>query len=140
MMNTKLISMKRSSITAAVALATLLGLAGCASSISKGIDDAGKAQEVVFPFAQKGATQPEGIHANSENLSKIRPGLTKQQVYELLGVPHYREGFGAREWDYLLHLSGTNLACQLKLIYDKDMNVGSIYSLPEGCAKIAPPQ
>ena len=138
MMNTKLISMKRSSITAAVALATLLGLAGCASSISKGIDDAGKAQEVVFPLAQKGATQPEG--ANSENLSKIRLGLTKQQVYELLGVPHYSEGFGAREWDYLLHISGTDLACQLKLIFDKDMNVGSIYSLPEGCAKIAPRQ
>ena len=137
MMNTQLISMKRSSITGVAVAAILLGLAGCASTVSKGINDAGQAQEVVFPDPQKQATQPEGSHPNSESLSKLKVGMTKPQVYELLGVPHYREGFGAREWDYLLHVSGTNVVCQLKLIYDKQTQVGSIYSKPEGCSTVA---
>ena len=84
----------------------------------------------------KDAKQPEGSHPNSENLGKLRTGLTKTQVYELIGTPHYSEGFGAREWDYLLHQSSSNVVCQLKLIYDKQMLVGSIHTKPEGCVKL----
>jgi outer membrane protein assembly factor BamE (lipoprotein component of BamABCDE complex) len=29
---------------------------------------------------------------NRDNLKEMRPGLTKAQVYELLGTPHFSEG------------------------------------------------
>ena len=119
------------------ALAVVLGLAGCAGTVSKGVDDQGQAKEVIFPDPVKQATQPEGSYPSTESLRNLRAGLTKTQVFQLLGPPHFAEGFGAREWDYLLHLQGTNVVCQLKLIYDKKLLVGSIHSRPAGCAKIA---
>lgn len=121
---------------AATALAALALMTGCASTISKEVNDQGQAKEVVFPDPAKDAKQPEGSHPNSENLGKLRTGLTKTQVYELIGTPHYSEGFGAREWDYLLHQSSSDAVCQLKLIYDKQMLVGSIHTKPEGCVKL----
>ena len=33
----------------------------------------------------------------------MRPGLTKDDIYKILGRPHYDEGMGVREWDYLFH-------------------------------------
>ena len=119
------------------ALAVVLGLAGCAGTVSKGVDDQGQAKEVIFPDPVKQATQPEGSYPSTESLRNLRAGLTKTQVFQLLGPPHFVEGFGAREWDYLLHLQGTNVVCQLKLIYDKQTQVGSIYSKPEGCLTVA---
>ena len=119
------------------ALAVVLGLAGCAGTVSKGVDDQGQAKEVIFPDPVKQATQPEGSYPSTESLRNLRAGLTKTQVFQLLGPPHFTEGFGAREWDYLLHLQGTNVVCQLKLIYDKKLLVGSIHSRPAGCAKLA---
>lgn len=121
---------------AATAVAAVVLMAGCASTISKEVNDQGQAREVIFPDPTKDAKQPEGSHPNSENLGKLRTGLTKTQVYELIGTPHYSEGFGAREWDYLLHSPSSNVVCQLKLIYDKQMLVGSIHTKPEGCVKL----
>ena len=112
---------------------TLLG--GCASSVSKDIDEQGVPNQVIVPDPTKDATQPEGSYPNSENLSKLRTGLTKTQVSQLIGAPHYSEGFGAREWDYLLHVPSTDVVCQLKLIYNKQMQVGSIHTRPAECLK-----
>lgn len=122
------------SLLAAISAAVLLTvLAGCASTVSKEVDDLGQAKEVIFPDPTKDATQPEGSYPSAESLGKLRTGLTKTQVYQLVGVPHYKEGFGAREWDYLLHMPGTHVVCQLKLIYDKQKLVGSIHTKPEAC-------
>ena len=64
----------------------------------------------------------------------MRPGLTKDAIYKILGRPHYDEGlYGVREWDYLFHFYtpgvGTDpdntsgvpdiTTCQYKVIYDK---------------------
>lgn len=124
-------------LAGAVAVSLLMMLGGCASTISKGVDEQGRAQEVTFPDPTKDATQPEGSYPNSESLSKLRVGLTKTQVQQLIGTPHYKEGFGAREWDYLLHMPSSDVVCQLKLIYNKQMQVGSIHSLPAQCLKVS---
>lgn len=66
----------------------------------------------------------DGLVINRETLVKLVPGLTRDQVYYLLGRPHFAEGFRVREWDYVLHLAGSDKAvkriCQLKVLFDKD--------------------
>lgn len=125
---------------AAIVMTAIGALAGCASTVSKEINDQGQALEVIFPNPLTDATQPEGSYPASESLGKLRVGLSKTQVSQLLGAPHFKEGFGAREWDYLLHIPNTDAACQLKLIYDKQLRVGSMHTQPEGCTKAAVPQ
>ena len=121
----------------AIAVAAMAAVAGCTTSISKGINDQGKAQEVVFPDPVKDPKQPEGSYPNREWIQNMRLGMTKAQVYGLIGVPHYSEGYGAREWDYLFHLPPSLLTCQYKVIFDKDMLVGTMAWFPEKCDEIA---
>lgn len=118
-----------------VLVSALAVLSGCGTTLSQGIDDQGGAQSVVFPDPQKDASLPEGSYPNLDNLRHVRKGLTKNQVQQLIGAPHFAEGFGPREWDYLFHLPPeTDLACQFKLIFDKNMQVGTTYWRPETCA------
>lgn len=114
-------------------------LAACGTTVSKGIDDKGAAQQVVFPDPLKTASLPEGSFPAQESLRLVQRGLTKSQVYQLVGVPHFEEGFGAREWDYIFHLHDGKLerTCQFKLIFDSRERVGSMYWQPQDCASVA---
>lgn len=64
----------------------------------------------------------------------MKPGLSKDDIYKILGRPHYDEGmFGVREWNYLFHFrtpgvpanpdigSGVEgiTTCQYKVLFDK---------------------
>ncbi len=45
-----------------------------------------------------------GTFPTYDELDLMRPGLTKDDIYKILGRPHYDEGmYGVREWDYLFH-------------------------------------
>ena len=45
-----------------------------------------------------------GTFPTYDELDLMRPGLTKDDIYKILGRPHYNEGmYGVREWDYLFH-------------------------------------
>lgn len=45
-----------------------------------------------------------GTFPTYDELDQMRPGLTKDDIYKILGRPHYDEGmYGVREWDYLFH-------------------------------------
>ena len=45
-----------------------------------------------------------GTFPTFDELDQMRPGLTKDDIYKILGRPHYDEGMvGVREWDYLFH-------------------------------------
>ena len=70
----------------AVAVATLvLGLQACGTStVSKKISDDGVAGEVVFPDRDKSAWLKEGTFPNLDNLRQIAPGVTKDQLYDLV--------------------------------------------------------
>ncbi len=85
-------------------------LAGCStthSNISSGSNDDG---EVSFPDPAH-ATMPEGIFVNIENLRKVAPGVTKDQLYNLLGGPHFSEGvFGVRRWNYIFDFRRQGMA------------------------------
>ena len=125
-------------VATGMALAAL-GLVGCTSTVSKGVNDQGQAQEVVFPDLDKTSGVPEGIFPNVENMRKIGPGVTKDDLYYLIGRPHFRETLGAREWDYVMKFrevpQGPVTISQYKVIFDKDMKGQSFYWAPEDCAR-----
>jgi len=124
----------------ALAAVSLLALQGCSSYVSKGITDDGKATEVVFPSIDDDAWLKEGTFPNLDNLRAVSPGVTKDQLYDLLGRPHFREGLaGPREWDYIFHFrkaGGGVTTCQYKAIFDKDYKAQTFHWLPAGCGDV----
>ena len=125
-----------------VALAAA-ALAGCTSTVSKGVNDNGQAQEIVFPQIDKASAIKEGIFPNIENLRKIAPGVTKDDLYYLIDRPHFSERLGAREWDYIFKfretVGGPVTICQYKVIFDKDKKAQTFAWLPADCARFVNP-
>lgn len=124
----------------ALAVAALLSLAGCGTStLSRNISDDGRAGEVVFPDIGNHAWLKEGTFPNPDNLHRIAPGVSKDQLYELVGRPHFSEGlFGVREWDYVFnfHIPGGVKTCQYKVIYDTALRAQSFHWLPADCPEL----
>lgn len=140
-------SWKQHALSAAIAgLACVM--AGCSSVNSKASAESGAATEVNFPDPSR-ASMPEGIFANIENLRKIAPGMTKGQLYNLLGAPHFNEGLmGVHTWNYILDFrksDGSNdyFSCQYQVDFDKDYRAQHFYWKPESCKSVldkpAPP-
>src|SRR5699024_3695273 len=74
-----------------------------------------------------GMNNKMGTFPNLSSLKEVKAGMTKDQLYYLLGRPHFGEGIVAvREWDYLFHFhtpgQGTDgvTTCQYKVLFDKD--------------------
>ena len=114
-------------------------LAGCSttrSNISSGNNDGG---EVSFPDPSH-ATMPEGIFVNIENLRKVAPGVTKDQLYNLLGVPHFSEGaFGVRKWNYIFDFrrqNGDHFSCQYQVDFGQDDRAKAFYWKPISCKSV----
>lgn len=111
---------------------------GCTTSVSK-ISKDGKVEQVIFPDINT-AWKREGTMPNTESLSKVTPNLSKDQIYALIGTPHFNEGFGAvREWDYIFNFKNEVLnndeVCQFKIIFNTQMRVNETFWKPENCSK-----
>ncbi len=121
------------------AAAALAGLAACTTTVSRGVDDHGQAKEIIFPGLDQASGLPGGIFPNVENMRKIGPGVSKDDLLYLIGHPHFRESFGAREWDYVMKFretpQGPVSVCQYKVIFDKDMKGQSFHWKPADCAR-----
>ena len=76
-----------------------------------------------------------GSWVNWDNMRQIKRGVNKDQLYNLIGRPHYIEGFGVREWDYVFnyHENGVHKICQYKVLFDINMNAQSFLWYPNGC-------
>ena len=119
-----------------LALAALLATGGCSWSTSRNISDEGLPEEVLFPNLSDEYQAKEAITPNRENLSKMRPGLGKRDVYYLLGAPHRHEAFGAGEWDYVFKFpqpKGVDQYCQYKVVYDRHRFAQNFYWKPDSC-------
>lgn len=124
----------------AISLA-IISLTGCVGTkhISQNIDDDGHIEhldDVIFPDINK-AWQKHGLFPNLENLSKVRSGLEKDEIYTLIGRPHFSERQRAREWDYIMKFRQNDNSvkiCQYKIIFDKDYKAQEFYWLPTDCA------
>lgn len=98
----------------------------------------GTTKNPVFPDPSRvSLNNSQGIFPNPDSLAQIRPGMTKDQMYYLLGRPHFSEGmFGVREWDYVLqfHTPGYGVngvtTCQFKVLYDRDALTRSFFWKP----------
>lgn len=118
-------------------------LQGCATSISKLSED-GTNDKIVFPQA-KDAWVKEAVDPNIDNLRRVTTGMTKDNIYSLLGRPHFSEGIiGVREWDYVFNFrkndGSFSQACQYKIIYSPDMHLRSMHWNPESCADWLKPE
>ncbi len=129
MLNTlKTYSLRTSSLLA------VLVLAAC-GNLSQ-VTNKGTTDEPVWPNPAD-TSFDAGSYPEIENLKLIGPGMTKDQFYNLLGRPHFAEGFaGVREWDYLFHFrtpSG-DVSCQYKILFDQDKKAQSFFWKPSSCA------
>lgn len=117
------------------ALIAAVTLSACTRHVSRGIGPDARADEVVFPSVDR-IVLKEGTFPNVDNLGQIGSGVTKDQLYHLIGRPHFREGYAAREWDYLFHFRQGEavVTCQYKVIFDQDYHGRSFHWSPAGCA------
>ncbi|EOA8258850.1 OmpA family protein [Escherichia coli] len=119
-------------------LLSLSLLSGC-GNLSKVSDD-GRSEKPVWPPIEKSTFNHNGSQFGSwpnwDNVYMIKKGMNKDQIYNLIGRPHFSEGVaGVREWDYVFNFennSGHHI-CQFKVLFDKNMNVGAVYWLPDNC-------
>ncbi len=134
MRNKKNVSLPRMAALTLASAGVALALAGC-GNLSR-VSAAGMTDKPVFPDVQT-ALLRDGTWPNLDNLRSVHAGMTKDQLYALLGPPHFGEGFvGVREWDYLFHLPAADggMLCQYKILFDRDKVARSFYWKPEACA------
>jgi OmpA-OmpF porin, OOP family len=93
---------------------------------------------VDFPDKERSRRNIEVI--NTFTLKQLTIGMTRRQVYSLLGTPHFNEGLGVKVWNYLFNIHDTGRAlakdCQLQLRYEKGRLVAFDWNKEE-CAKTA---
>ncbi|QCP54362.1 outer membrane protein assembly factor BamE [Trinickia violacea] len=121
-----------------VALAAFsMMLAGCGTTSRPG------ATSPEFP-ARDSARMKGGEFVNVANLRQIRPGMTKNQIYALIGPPHFDEGvFFVHVWNYVFdfHIGGSNdfVTCQYQIRFDGHSRVTATYWRQPDCALRANP-
>lgn len=93
--------------------------------------------ELVWPdlTVADDATHSHGTYANLENLDKMRPGLTRDQVYATLGVPQFPTAFRSTEWTYLFYFDNKDQpenvsSCFYKVLFDKHFITKNFYTKP----------
>ncbi|TDQ56152.1 SmpA/OmlA family protein [Mesocricetibacter intestinalis] len=122
------------------AIAAIFGLAACGNLSKVSPEGTAEVKDLVWPkidsagFNHSG-TQ-EGSWPNWDNIRLIERGMNKDQLYNLIGRPHFAEGlYGVREWDYVFHYreNGEHKVCQYKVLFDKNYDAQSFFWYPNGC-------
>ena len=120
----------------ALTVAAVFTLVACSSATKVSAD--GATDDPRWPKPEASTfNKHKGIFPDPSSLAQVKAGVTKDQLYYLLGRPHYNEGFfGVREWNYLFHFhtpgQGTNgvTTCQFKVLFDKDKIAQNFYWNP----------
>ncbi|MCW9714985.1 OmpA family protein [Avibacterium avium] len=128
--------MKLSHLLFSAVAATTLVACGNLSKVT----DEGTSDNLVWPKVEDSSFNHDGSQYGSwpnwDNVRMINRGMNKDQIYNLIGRPHFSEGlFGVREWDYVFNYkeNGEHKICQYKILFDKDMNAQNFYWYPNGC-------
>jgi OmpA-OmpF porin, OOP family len=81
----------------------------------------------------------EGQVIQSQTVKLVTLGMGKDQVYRILGVPHFNEAIGAQTWTYTFHLrtGGPNdvLNCLYRIHYKRG-KIDSIKWKDDVCAQV----
>lgn len=130
--------MKKTSLKLLLTSVAAFTLAACGniSNVSK----EGTTDNPIFPKIEKSTFNHDGSQFGSwpewNALRLIERGMNKDQLYNLIGRPHFAEGlYGVREWDYVFNYreNGEHKICQYKVLFDKNMNAQSFFWFPNGC-------
>ncbi len=118
------------SLKACAPVALVLALAACSTHPVKEGNDA-----VVFPDPDR-IVMKEGTFPNVDNVRAVGPGVTKEQLYHLLGRPHFNEGFSPKAWNYLFHFRTDEgiVTCQYQVRFDAENRGQSFHWAPASCA------
>lgn len=113
----------------AAAITAVMVLAGCASPPNNDRTELREAGDG-FPALNRN-WHDGGRFVEPENVLRIREGQSKDQVRQLIGNPHFSEGFfGVREWNYVFNLytgesGGDYITCQYQVNFDDEMALES---------------
>lgn len=127
---------KAATIRAASLLAIpLLGCVPAMATEPKFLPDI--APSSAFPDPRH-AIRKDGIFVAPAQLRLITPGMSKRQLYPILGAPHFHEGFfGERRWDYIVNLytgdGASYRICRLQLRWGQRMRLDGISWDAEAC-------
>ena len=93
---------------------------------------------IVFPEV-KSSWMPEGDFVNVDNIRKVAPGLSKDQLYRLISRPHFNEGiFAPKVWNYIFNFrtgTGTDyVTCQYQIQFDNKEIIKSTHWKDGACA------
>ncbi|AZI14068.1 OmpA family protein [Avibacterium paragallinarum] len=104
------------------------------------VTDEGTSEHLVWPKIEDSTFNHNGTQYGSwpnwDNIRMIERGMNKDQLYNLIGRPHFAEGlFGVREWDYVFNYreNGEHKVCQYKILFDTEMNAQNFFWYPNGC-------
>lgn len=118
------------------AVATLAAAVSACSTPSK-VTKEGTTENPVWPrWDSVTFDKSRGTFPDLSSLKEVKSGLTKDQLYYLIGRPHYDEVWRPREWNYLFHFHtpgvGTDdvTTCQFKVLFDKNMFARSFHWNP----------
>ncbi|MCT8541868.1 OmpA family protein [Glaesserella parasuis] len=130
--------MKKTIFFRGVLSAIAITITAC-GSLSK-VSDEGTTEKAVFPKIPESKFNHDGSQFGSwpnwENVRQIEKGMNKDQLYNLIGRPHFSEGlYEVHEWDYAFNYreKGVHKICQFKILFDKNMNAQSFFWYPNGC-------
>jgi len=128
------------------ALLACITLAGCRShGVAGEAPGAGSATGEAVSFPEPGkASLKEGVFADPADLRRFAPGMSKRQLYALLGTPHFNEGmWGVREWNYLFNFRTPQrseyFTCQFQVRFDGKGIAQGGYWKPQSCAALVEP-
>lgn len=128
----------------ALASAVALALTGCATTKTADADNsitpavsstqAQPEQNINFPDIDKAkfsSNNYKGSWPNWDNVAQLEYGMSKDQVRELVGSPHFKEGlWGVNQWDFVFNYRDSNnqhQVCQMQVHFDKDMLTTAYY-------------
>lgn len=94
---------------------------------------------IEFPAPER-AARKSGAFVAPHNVVMITPGMKKSQIYTLLDVPHFHEGFNVKRWNYILNFYTGNgdeyVACQYQIRFAAKGRVDQTYFQTPECAAL----
>lgn len=128
--------MKNTFFKALAVTALAAAVSACATTPTK-VTAEGTTDNPVWPrWDSVTFDKNRGTFPSLASLKEVKAGMTKDQLYHLLGRPHYDEVWRPREWNYLFHFHtpgvGTDdvTTCQFKVLFDKDKFTRSFFWNP----------
>lgn len=132
--------MKLSILLAALATAPTFAAGSHAEPVAALPEYRPKLDSVIeFPAPER-ATRKSGVFVAPHNVVMITPGMKKSQIYTLLDVPHFNEGFNVKRWNYILNFytgkGNEYVACQYQIRFAAKGRVDQTYLQTPECAAL----